>query len=587
MKKDMNMLIESFFARKENLISSSVIEEMVRRQFKVLTEQGYVDMAKAPGSKGYKSAGKAGKEMVVKYSFIPEVSVSELGWSSLKTVDGATVPSAQRQQLFDYLKNIQGDTLAAKVRSINDFYKKTPEQLEKEGFFKGDSKSSRIQQIISYLVFLKTLTTIITNFNAASAGFAFESFLGVLLEGTQVPTNSGTIADLTTGDKIGISLKLYSESGVEVGGSFTDLSNDMINPKNPTNPFIRYIIAIKSLRGKGMELSGDIGIYQFDINLDNIFSVMALASKHSRECIRLPKLFISSNGQTDFSHLKSRIRSDDEVMDFFKKKVSNSLQSLIAQDKFENFVDSLLKLHDNLSFWTKAKKKGDEPGLGRSTPQKTSLKNSVNLLAKNGMIEQEKVNDVATALQTIYEQCLEYRGGADLETEVTSEGSMRLYNLITEAKKKPVSKEEPIALLGKGVELASTEESLKFYNSLSPELKKKALLNTQGYVKTMQFSMTKNQMTSVLQTTGQQEAGEIAKIEVGVVNVENMINSLVSSMNQEVFEIFDNLSLLTSNINSYFATGMKDDNTATVAQNAAINIDKKTEKIKTQAKANG
>lgn len=580
----MNKLIESFFARKENVLSESAIEDLVRNQFKLLREESYVNMAKSTPSKGYGKSGK--KELVVKYSFIPEVSVSELGWSSLKTIDGAVVPSAQRQQLFDYLKNIQGTSLADKVRSINSFYKKTPDQLEKEGFFKGESKSSKIQQIISYLVFLKTLTTIITNFNAASAGFAFESFLGVLLEGTQVPTNSGTIADLTTGDKIGISLKLYSESGVEVGGSFTDLSNDMINPKNPQNPFIRYIIAIKSLKGKGMDLAGEIGIFQFDINLDNIYNVMAVASKHSRECIRLPKLFISSNGQSDFAHLKSRTRTDDEVKEFFNKKVADSLQSMISSDKFENFTDSLLKFHENPSFWTKAKKKGEEPGLGRSeSPQKTQLKNAMLLLAKNGVIEQEKVNDITSALQTIYKQSSEYKGGADLESGVTTESALRLYNIIKEARPKKQPEAEGPTLLAKGVELASTEESLKFYNAADPEIKKKALLNSQGYIKTMQFSMTKNQMMSVLQTTGQEEAGEIAKIEVGVANVEQTINNLASVMNQQVFEIFDNLSLLTSNINSYFATGMKDDNAADTAQIAAVNIDKKTGEIKKTAKS--
>ena len=39
----------------------------------------------------------------------------------------------------------------------------------------------------------KALTKVVSNFNAASAGFNFEAFLAVLLDGKQVPANTGTI----------------------------------------------------------------------------------------------------------------------------------------------------------------------------------------------------------------------------------------------------------------------------------------------------------------------------------------------------------------------------------------------------------
>ena len=80
------------------------------------------------------------------------------------------------------------------------------------------SNAEAISQLISYLVFYKTLTKVVTNFNAASAGFSFESFLAVLLDGQQVPANTGTIADFITGDGVPISLKLHTISTLAVPG---------------------------------------------------------------------------------------------------------------------------------------------------------------------------------------------------------------------------------------------------------------------------------------------------------------------------------------------------------------------------------
>jgi hypothetical protein len=55
---------------------------------------------------------------------------------------------------------------------------------------------------------------------------------------------------------------------------------------------------------------------------------------------------------------------------------------------------------------------------------------------------------------------------------------------------------------------------------------------------------------------------------------------MAANLNNSIFEIFNNLSVLTRSINSYFATGLRDQNAADAAQQAAQNIDKKTGEIK-------
>ena len=118
--------------------------------------------------------------------------------------------------------------------------------------------AENISKTMSYLVFFKTLTQIITNFNAASAGFSFESFLAVLLGGKQIATGNQTIADLTDRNGTPISLKLYKEGKLEVGGSFTDLMVDLENLGE-----MQYICTTKDLTGEGLDQEGRLTFYRF------------------------------------------------------------------------------------------------------------------------------------------------------------------------------------------------------------------------------------------------------------------------------------------------------------------------------------
>ena len=60
-------------------------------------------------------------EMVLK--MIPNIEVSEIGWSDVRTTDeGVEIKGAQRQLLEDYLNNIQGSNFADKIRNVSEFY---------------------------------------------------------------------------------------------------------------------------------------------------------------------------------------------------------------------------------------------------------------------------------------------------------------------------------------------------------------------------------------------------------------------------------------------------------------------------------
>lgn len=420
----------------------------------------------------------------LQYSSIPEISVSELGWSSFDD-EKREVPSEQRAALQQYLQNIQGDTFEEKIKSINDFFRMSPEELEKSQLISADNNSSKIQKLISYLVFYKALTVIITNFNAASAGFAFESFIAVLLGGQQVPTGQGTIADLWTGDNIPMSLKLYSQSSVDVGGSFTDLCNDLIDPKKPENPFMRYLIATKDLKGEKLNLEGVISLYQFDIDLNNVMDIMVQTSIHSKDAIRLPK-------------------PSEQPKDVSEPTVDMEQQPAPTSPSSEQGIQPV----------------------------------------------------------TVEEPLMEKKGGKKAAAE-------------------PKVK----------IEYYTPQESVAIYSTMDEQQKKDALKTTKGYVEVQQFSMTKQNIFTVIsgikpsrKRGAQNPDPKIGEIVVGRKNIEVTINKIASLINASVFDIFSSLKNLTTNINSYFATGMKDDNLADEAQTAAQNIDKKTEEIQTQSK---
>lgn len=670
-KQDMNVMVESFFAKKEKLVSENILEQLVRNQFRLLKEAAEVAQ---PRPKGMKKS--------LTYASIPEISVSEIGWSAIETTDsGAQIASPQRKQLKDYFDNISGTTLEEKIRFINRFYEtKDIKDLEANGIVSsGDPRTVRIQKIISYLVFLKTLTTIITNFNAASAGFSFESFLGVLLNGTQVPTAHGTIADMIAtidGKKEYISLKLYAEKGVKVGGSFTDLTNDLVNPQRGK---ITYVVAMKDLAGEALNREGKIGIAQFYFDLENVANIINISSTKSKTCISFPKKFIEEGGNgTDFSALKKTTKPEEEIGEFFDDSLKQLLKPLVDEETFNKILALTAEGERSPeTYYTGSEK---EKKLGFSTPNDKLLAKKLRDIfgateekPKKPFVKPSKKSVKGTEKETVHapqelpvekpEQPKDVKAAPEetpvepetIETEPEEtelspkmkaastkyiknpkgpKGSLymkEMLELLEEARKATKPKiplktvqqvlsepfdssnkyavvdqaKERISLaykltkeFAKGTdpakeqEVNELQEILKktggfeedtakctaFYNKLTPELKKKALKNSYGYINIEQFDITRTQLDSI------ENKKFIGTISVGRKSIENIINIVSDAINQEVFEIFDSLNQLTTNINTYFSTGLNDDSAADMAQAAALEIDKKTEDIQATAK---
>tara|TARA_R100001463_G_scaffold30564_4_gene69455 strand:- start:2385 stop:4139 length:1755 start_codon:yes stop_codon:yes gene_type:complete len=502
-------------------------------------------------------------------SLVPSVPVSEIGWSTVNTTDQGDVPSEARQQLQQFLRNIQGDDLKDKVKTLSDFYA-NPSSLMNTGGRK--NKSQIIAETLAILTFFKTLTMIITHFNAASAGFSFESFLAVLLDGRQVPTNSQTIADLTTSDGTPISLKLYKEGQLEVGGSFTDLANDIARQEK-----MQYVSVTKKLTGKDFDQSGTLDFYRFDFNLENIFNIISRSSLKSRNNILLPKPFLDSEGRsTEGLPDKKLAEASPEAMesafvDALKQTIGANQEAISAEIDPQKFnIENYLQTIDYANNDELVNRKPEAKSADRNKLYVTPLTNIVRQFLINPDIGPVATKKTALFIATLDANQIVRQKFARSEREIERQRTMsEMYFWGDDDKQR-------------------LEASRAFYEAASPELKKRCLMVSYGYVNTGHFNLTQKMVESIealaQPTPGQlfpsgQNSVYIGSIEIGTDKVINMVEQARETINKSIFEIFRDLQSLTQNVSGYFAGGLADDAKADTAIENAKSIGKKTAEV--------
>jgi len=524
---------------------------------------------------------------VLSWGAIPEISISEIGWSNMTTdEEGEEIPGELRSQLLDFLKNIPGASIKEKIKAIDDFYKFDAVKLQAQGFF-GDTQASMISQVMAYLVFYKTLTTIITHFNAASAGFSFEAFLGVLLLGGQIPTGNKTIADLYTEDGTPVSLKLYAEKKLKVGGSYTDLINDLVKYGR-----MQYIAVTKDLNevrpGHELQQKGTLKFYRFNFNLDNIFNILAQsAGPKSQRNIVLPADFAGKVGldrgyriEDSLSGIGKMPSPQQLEADFVKE-----IEQLVAENgEYFNSLTTAdgrgfrLEKFLHIINWSK------DPEIFGTNKQRgvatISMKSSNPLVARFTEEYQLRTGKAGPEIKYV-------RPLINVVRDATNRVNAPYAAAVQKTERAKQIKKAYWGRRGNVV-----DHSRKIYNSLeSEEQKKAALLSSYGYVSKPKenFDLNQNMIIGIKRLAGKnpgelfpegQSKPEIGTIEIGGAHVDKMLKNVSKILNKAIFDIFNNLKLLTTNIQGYFAEGLTDDNKAVAAKEAARNIEEKTEEVR-------
>tara|TARA_B100000029_G_scaffold330209_1_gene322507 strand:+ start:3185 stop:4936 length:1752 start_codon:yes stop_codon:yes gene_type:complete len=574
---DIDALVESFY-------SSSETEDLINEVMKLLLVE------------------TQSRKIALSWDGIPDIPISEIPWSDVKTVEGegADIDGPQRQQLMQFLDDIQGDDLKDKIDGIAKFYDADVSQLTAAA--EGLSPKKQISYALGYLTFFKTLTKIIAHFNASSAGFSFEAFLGVLLGGKQIPASGAdTIADLVDQKGVPISLKLYTAGQLKVGGSFTDLANDLRKYGQ-----MQYVAVTKTLNDE--KTSGTLDFYRFNFTLENIANILVNAGLHNPEVMQLPAAFVSNPAGFEDIEIPAPPKME-ELVKIYEDRVKE-LGRKYPEEVLINAI-AAVGLPEDTSMLKGQKKIFGRDELPKIRSPKVSTSGNIKLALRMGLLPEEpppfptSTSKKPEAVAAREEWMETYGKRIGLALDVYNNVVATAYNDVVEATKRNIAARQEL-ISRAGGEYLSPEESAAAYNELSDGLKKKALLLTHGYVNTDQFDLTeprvlgiqklasgkaigdadeKTEQAPITEAQGAgsvgifpagQEQVKLGSIEVGQEKVVALLEKVSEIIDTSVFEIFEELKRLTTNIQAYFGNNLEDDKLATAAIDASESIGTKT-----------
>jgi len=552
---NIDTLVESFYSKKDE--TENIINEVLSL---LLTER------------------ETPKSETFTFDLIPTIPVNELGWGAMVTPKGRKTPvpvdKSARTELSQYLQNIgKGKDLRGKIEELNRFFdgKSAPGPSGGPG--------NQLRKTISYLVFYKTLTQIITNFNASSAGFSFESFLAVLLDaktGQQIPASGAeTIADIVVykGTRP-ISLKLYREGGLKVGGSYRQLIEDLTRAPE----FMEYVVVTKDAE-EGVEGISKLSFYAFNFTLNNIVEILPLGAKNIPK-MSIPGVFFddaaiaelkASGGFEEYLKLpKKGSVNVKPLLDYFIEKSTAAMQEKgISDEVVESLEQSLAQYIDMETGELLSQQGKEKPIVLFKGSKKSGLPSIpyVKLLkgVRNGLVGGSR-EEIAAAGQIL--------GDAYLATttkfiEEVGEGGTRETKF-------------------KELDFRSGEESIERLKELrqDPEIYKLALQNSVGVSRREDFELTKGQLEAIgnadwedSQTLYPYGTFDVGVIEIGVQKVQDMLDNSVNTFNSVIFQVFTDLKTLSVNLNGYVASGLNKPEMADTAKEAATDIATGTKEI--------
>ena len=113
---------------------------------------------------------------------------------------------------------------------------------------------------------------------------------------------------------------------------------------------------------------------------------------------------------------------------------------------------------------------------------------------------------------------------------------------------------------------------MRQYKMLGKEQKQQALLSSLGYLRTYHFALNEGQSTNPDAPT---HTIKLGTIKVGRKMVAEVLDNVRELLNEEVYEIFQSLKILSDSLNHFFAGGLENDALADTATDNAANISSK------------
>ena len=272
MKKEWDLLVESQFTQgSDNKLSLNLLNEMIEEVMTVISSRPSPGYALNEDTAVEQRAQTTDNITVIRR---PTIKITEL-WG--KTENG------DRNLMESLMANIEGGTVQEKIASVNQFMEQqAPEPGE------GD-----ISKIMSYLIFLDTFASIVSDYGASVTGFLFEAFLAALMGGTSVqiddPEQVGAapgslpIEDVqlmirnsedADAEVVPYSLKVLAKGG-QVKGSYKNIVDYFLDPaEGRKTDTIVYLIVIKDSDKDSRDWNGVLKFYEFTITRDNFLQII-------------------------------------------------------------------------------------------------------------------------------------------------------------------------------------------------------------------------------------------------------------------------------------------------------------------------
>ena len=475
---------------------------------------------------------------------IPLPTLSEMGWAD-PSKKGGKIASETRSEMAQYLNNITkgGVTLEDRIGLIEDFMKDAEANADKMSF----------SETLSFLVFYKTLTYIISDFNKATAGFLFEALLGVLTGGQQIPAKGAgggdTIADFKykTGAKGKgtlryVSLKLLTEGGTTIDGSFTDLINDLAEGGD-----MQYVVVLKELTGKGEKTEGSLKFYGFLFNKDTL----------------IPFLEQSTAGKAALRIADSRGR---KLLD----RGVETQTKLHWLEWLETFGHQALVGGETQAadFKTSRKKDATRISLNDAMAQDVALGLGEDDIHNMDMFEKYHPDDIKRLQRDKEKTQKMIERGLPFNTFKWLATAWNDYNI--NADKESVAAKNII----KKVSFMTEKKSIALLKSISDpkEFWEIILKYSNGILNRKRFVITQNFMKSATGTT------EIGELSVGRTKIHEMLGKVITDYNQKMFQIFRSMGALSTTLREFFMEEM-DAEKGKAAKKAASQVHQETEEL--------
>ena len=483
---------------------------------------------------------------------IPSPELSELGWADPSKSKDGKLTNKSRSEVSNYLSSnaLHANTLEGQLKNL--------ETLLKEA----GKKEMTVSEILSFLVFYKTLTFIVSDFNPATAGFLFESLLGVLSGGHQIAAagagGGDTIADFvykrgvkSTGGSQYVSLKLLTEGGTGIGGSFRDLIKDM-----KAKGTMQYIVVLKRLSGEKTDIEGSLIFYEFDFNAE---SFLALLSGKKELILVAPESRHFVDGEDDeFDPVMSKTKWNEWIT---SEPVVTALVSTLHSAQARGGKWDFSGAQDNLQGGTHSlRNRGPQFDLAAAMAEdakRLSPQNFENILQGGSMshgaddeapqISQTKVPHTYSYLRKVWS---DENKGSHSEDALKTHRLSQLGNVLQKKPRGAGKKMTYTPMKKKGHNWMTLEESLAELSSIAnpDELWDVLQRYSRGYLTEGQFEITQKEMKT-------QTGDPFATLTVGRAIVADVMGKMVNNVNQKMFDIYSQLNALKDHLREFF---MKD-----------------------------